>query len=482
MQIEDLRFYRMKNFIYILAMMIWGAGTAAASPNLSLDRILDRHAKAMGGKDAWSQLHSWRIANHRTDGRRTTAMAQKPDQFKLIFETKDGVRIKGFDGKNGWVSRNGAPESMRPGEEIEMAEEPEFFEELMFSRENKHTLRLKGKDTLNGKSVYVIEMEKKATDVQTYYLNTKTFLIEGVAEFSEDKAWEGAYFLTRFDDYRSVEGLMFAFRWSLETKDRKPMWCTATSVELNPILLDEAFMLPNAGRISGCESLVREMHAAASNATYSEYTFVQTTIRYKKDGGIRDTMTWYESVHYPDKFRIDLDVPSKGSAVIYRNDSSYFFQGGMLAGVREEFMPFLMLEGGLKCMEVEQIMDRMEVFDYDITQFRKDQWDGREVYVMGAESADDLQSKQIWVDAERLIPLRRIDPDPNGKIMEVVYSGFEKHDGGWIETRVDFYRTDEEIKHGLFQVEFYHEINTRVELQPSIFEPKQFREWHWFQE
>ena len=352
----------------------------------------------------------------------------------------------------------------------------------MFSRENKHQVRLKGQETLNEKPVYVLEMEKKPTDVQTYFINTKTFLIEGIAEFSEDKAWDGVYFLTRFDDYRSVDGLMFAHRWSLETKDQSPLWRTVTSVELNPILLDEVFMLPDAKRISDCQSLVREMHAAASNATYSEYTFVQTTIRYKKDGSIRDTITWYESVQYPDKFRIDLGLPSIGTAVIYRNDSSYFFREGQLARGSKEFMPFLMLEGGLKCMNVEEIMDRMNTFGYDVNQFRSDRWEDRKVYVMGAEAADDLQSKQIWVDAERLIPLRRIDPQPDGKVMEVVYSGFEKHDGGWIETRVDFFLTDDEKKRSLLQVEFYKEINTRVELQPSIFEPGQFGEWHWFAE
>lgn len=472
----------MKHIAYLLALIILTAGPATAQSSLTTNQILDRHAQAMGGKKAWANLHTWRIANTRTDGRRTTALSKKPDQFKLIFETKEGVRIKGFDGKKGWVWTDGISSPMRPGEEIEMAEEPEFFEELMFCRENKHLVRLKGQDTLNGKSVFVLEMEKKPTDVQTYFINAETFLIEGIAEFSEDKAWDGVYFLTRFDDYRSVEGLMFAHRWSLETKDRTPLWFTATSIELNPILLDEAFMLPEAGRISDCESLVREMHAAASNATYTQYTFVQTTIRHKKDGSVRDTITWYESVHYPDKFRIDLGLPSVGTAVIYRNDSSYFFREGQLARSSKEYMPFLMLEGGLKCMEVEEIMERMNTFGYDVGQFRSDQWEGRDVFVMGAKNKDDLQSKQIWVDAERLIPLRRIDPQPDGKIMEVVYSDFEKHDGGWIETRVDFFLSDEEKNRGLLQVEFYQEIDTRMELQPSIFEPGQFGEWHWFAE
>jgi outer membrane lipoprotein-sorting protein len=243
------------------------------------------------------------------------------------------------------------------------------------------------------------------------------------------------------------------------------------------LLLAQLFVpvAPPGDNIRNVRGLVKAMHAAASEAHYNDYTFIQTTIRYEEDGSVRDTMTWYEAVSYPDRFRIDFGDPSRKTAVIYRNDSSYFFREGELVRSRQEYNPFLLLEGGLKCYKLKQVLRRMKTYGYDLGQFREDEWQGKPVFVVGAKNAEDLRSKQVWVEQERLIPIRRIDPQENGSLLEVNYSAFENHDGGWIETRVDFHMDGK-----LLQVEFYNEIDTRVELRPELFEPGAFGSWHWW--
>jgi hypothetical protein len=46
---------------------------------------------------------------------------------------------------------------------------------------------------------------------------------------------------------------------------------------------------------------------------------------------------------------------------------------------------------------------------YDLSKLREDLWDGKPVYVMGAEKGD-LKSKQFWVAKDTLLFVREIEP------------------------------------------------------------------------
>ncbi len=106
------------------------------------------------------------------------------------------------------------------------------------------------------------------------------------------------------------------------------------------------------------KSLVKAMHAAASRTHLKEYTFVQQTIRFDSAGKALPAATWYEALRYPDFFRIDVGDPANGRGVIYRNDSTYSFREGKLARATAEPMPFMLLEGGLKCYALEEVLSR----------------------------------------------------------------------------------------------------------------------------
>ena len=221
------------------------------------------------------------------------------------------------------------------------------------------------------------------------------------------------------------------------------------------------------------KSLVKAMHAAASRTHLKEYTFVQQTIRFDSAGKALPAATWYEALRYPDFFRIDVGDPGNGRGVIYRNDSTYSFREGKLARATAEPMPFMLLEGGLKCSKMEEVLAKVEKMGWDLSKFHSETFQGKEMYVLGAELGD-LKSKQIWVEKERLIPIRRIDPEENGSILEVVYGEFQLLKGKWVETKVEFYLDGE-----LLQTEIYSELNGKPRLKSSLFDPKQFGKWHW---
>ncbi len=201
----------------------------------SITQIIKAHTKAMGGKKAWKNLKSYQLHQTRANGNSVISSAQKPDKMRYDFTNQNGVFVKAYDGKKGWLTRNGVYSPMRPGEEIEMAEEPEFYEELIFAKENKHHLELLGMELLDDKCVYKIQMIKSEKDTRSYWLDADTYLISMTGEYSEDPAHEGIYYKTTFSDFRSVDGLMFPFKMKLIPNDQTPIEIPYDSIKINVV-------------------------------------------------------------------------------------------------------------------------------------------------------------------------------------------------------------------------------------------------------
>ncbi|MEM8887039.1 MAG: nuclear transport factor 2 family protein [Bacteroidota bacterium] len=210
----------------------------------TLKQLLDKHAAAMGGVEAWSQMQSHIIKDEsERNGKtfRSVLTVKLPNKVRIDLETKAWNRIKSYDGKEGWILRNDSLKPMPKGEDKEMAEEAEFHGELVLARSRGHQMRYEGMVELNGKQVHKIKMSKSAVDEQFYYLNPQTYLVEMISEFSEDVSWEGVEFKTSFEDYRQVEGLLFPFTTDLYANDRLLRRFKTQSIEVNAEIPDWVF-------------------------------------------------------------------------------------------------------------------------------------------------------------------------------------------------------------------------------------------------
>ncbi|PHN04408.1 LolA-like protein [Flavilitoribacter nigricans] len=208
------------------------AGTLSDPEPLTVDSLMERHARAMGGTKAWLRLKSWVITQQRTNGT-VIAYAKKPDKFRLDFQLSGRTVTKSYDGKTGWLVVNGTYEAMRPGEAIEMAEEPDFYGELIYAYQRRDAMQVLPSEQLNGHWCYRLELTKSPTDKQWYWLNAETYLIEQTAEYSEDPAHDGILYKTIFEDYRAVDGLMFPRREGLIANDQAPRMWTLDDIQLH---------------------------------------------------------------------------------------------------------------------------------------------------------------------------------------------------------------------------------------------------------
>jgi outer membrane lipoprotein-sorting protein len=212
--------------------------------------------------------------------------------------------------------------------------------------------------------------------------------------------------------------------------------------------------------------LVTRMHDAYAGKWYKTLTFVQKTTRRKPDG--TDTVSvWYESLLSPDRLRIDIGSPSEGNGVIYTADSLYVVRKGALVRTIADGNVFLPFVAGIYTQPVERSLAQIAPYKFDLSRVRLDMWDGRPVYVVGARDAQDLDSPQFWIDAERLIALRMLVPlVPNGKAkaQDIRLEKYVETGGGWLATTVRMLDAGE-----LLQGEDYSDWKTGVALSPEFF-------------
>ncbi len=227
--------------------------------------------------------------------------------------------------------------------------------------------------------------------------------------------------------------------------------------------------------VESAQDLVRAMHARYDGKWYETLTFVQETSFYGEDGTIAQDQTWYEAAHVPGRLRIDIGPLENRRTAIYANDSIYQFRDGELASSGPGLNSMLVLGFDLYSQPAERTLELLETFDFDLSKFRADEWQGRSVYVVGADAGDE-HSPQFWVDQERLLFVRMLQPTgPDGeRTQEIQFNKYEPLGGGWIAPEVVI-MTD-----GVMTMrEVYRDVRANVELDAGLFDVKIWQPGPW---
>jgi hypothetical protein len=228
------------------------------------------------------------------------------------------------------------------------------------------------------------------------------------------------------------------------------------------LLMGSAMNAPKTGK-----DVIKTMYEKYGGKWYKTFSFNQTTEIYKNDSLIR-SQTWYEQIEFPKNFRIDFGNADSGNAVIFRNDSSYIFKNSKLARTNYYQNDLLFLLGGMYFYPLDSAISKMEAFGFDLHKFHEDSWKGKAVYVIGAKKNEDSVN-QVWFEKENYNLVRMIKFENNRK-EEALLENQVKLKGGFSETLVKFYIDD-----NLIQVEKYHDLKSNIYIDPSVFDPKNFR-------
>jgi len=242
-------------------------------------------------------------------------------------------------------------------------------------------------------------------------------------------------------------------------------------------MLAAALVFASAGKaaeVKSGEALVIAMHDRYANSWYSTVTFTQKSTTYNP-GGTTKAETWYEALSTPGKLRIDIGPPSAGNGYLLVDGNVTIFKDGQIKATRPQMNMLLVLGFDVYKQSPEKTLEIAKKEGFDAGKFHEDIWEGKPVYVFGAEKGD-LKSKQFWVEKERLLFVRLLEPDasdPN-KTQDIRFTDYRRLPGGWIAALVEVHQDGKKV----FSEE-YSEIKSDVHLDPAVFDPKQFTTAHW---
>lgn len=178
--------------------------------------------------------------------------------------------------------------------------------------------------------------------------------------------------------------------------------------------------------------VIRMMHAKYKGKWYRTATFTQRTIR----PGAPDE-TWYEAISIPGSLRIDIAPLAGRKVLLFRNDSVYRYTDGTIDLSRPLVHPLMLLGFDVYGQSPDTTIAALTALGYDLTKLHAGTWQDRKVWVIGAMPGDTA-SRQFWIDQERLVFVRSIEPAAQKpeNLMEVQFNKYVPLGKGWIETEV----------------------------------------------
>jgi outer membrane lipoprotein-sorting protein len=241
------------------------------------------------------------------------------------------------------------------------------------------------------------------------------------------------------------------------------LFCLAVSLS--------AAALANSQEISDGAALLTAMHDRYKNSWYESVVFKENAITLNPDGTSK-TEIWDEALQLPGKLRINRGPSSDGNGFVFVDGTLTTFQKGKATGPRPYVHMLLVLGFDVYRQDPKTTIDQAKGQGFDLAQIHEEKWDGQVVYVVGAAKGD-LQSKQFWIEKQRLLFVRLIEPEEHDatKIHDTRFRDYRKLSTGWISARVEFYTNGKNTFN-----EDYFEIKANAKLDPALFDPSKFNE------
>lgn len=222
------------------------------------------------------------------------------------------------------------------------------------------------------------------------------------------------------------------------------------------------------------EDVLRAMHDRYKDSWYQTVTFTQNSTTYKPDG-TSSAETWYEAARLPGKLRIDVGLPSEGKGYLFVDGMLTIIKHNQAMSTQKDMNMLLVLGFDVYRQDPETTIRIVKGEGYDVSKVREDTWEGKPVYVVGAEK-DDLKSKQFWVEKDTLLLAREIESarEDAAKIADIRFVHYQPLAGAWIAAGVEVYSGGKKV----FS-EDYSDIQANVKLDSGTFEAEKFGATHW---
>ena len=220
--------------------------------------------------------------------------------------------------------------------------------------------------------------------------------------------------------------------------------------------------------------LVRQMHARYDGKWYRTLTFTQRTT-YPGE----PAQTWYEAATIPGKLRIDIAPLDSMTAILFLGDSTIVFKHGARANARRDRNLLMTLGFDVYRQPPETTAAHLAAAGVALATVREDQWDGRKVWVVGADRGDTTTS-QFWIEQQRLLFVRLIEAHPAKEagapadILDIAFEGYQPLARAWVAPQVVIKVNGKEV-----QREEYSDIRADRPLPADLYDSGTYRPAAW---
>jgi hypothetical protein len=218
--------------------------------------------------------------------------------------------------------------------------------------------------------------------------------------------------------------------------------------------------------VTTADGVLRAMRERYDGKWYRTLTFAQRTVQVTPDGQERRS-TWNEAMAIPGRLRIETDSTGRNGQIFARDSQFVVVNNALRRGVAGH-NPLLVLGFDVYALPPARTAEILGGLGFPPGPVREGTWQERPVYIVGG-GPTDLHSHQYWIDKERLVFVRLLQPLPGdtAKTYEVRFNKYRPLGDGWVAPEVEAFV---EGKRTLF--EEYEDIRYNQPLPDALFDPR----------
>jgi hypothetical protein len=211
--------------------------------------------------------------------------------------------------------------------------------------------------------------------------------------------------------------------------------------------------------------VIRQMHDRYATTWYHTLTFTQRTQLRAPPADTIVTEIWKEVALLPGGLRVVMERASGEMTAMYLGDSLYIMKGDSVVNRILSRNILLIMGFDVYRQPVERTLAVLHEEHYPMAPLREDNWQGHAAYVIGGAPGDST-SRQMWIDKDRLLFLRAIEPGARDstKVLDFRFNKYVQVPGGWVAEEVETYFGGK-----LVQKEEYSDVRTNVPVDSSLF-------------
>lgn len=212
------------------------------------------HLEALGGAERISALTAVRATGAVvTGGSRVhfNLTAARPNRLRMEIEAGGRTKVQGYDGLDvPWEFDTGVwPPRYKPMPDTlakSFAADSEFDDPLVSGPAGGYVFDDGGEVKAGGRTLVRLMVTRKLRDTFSLLLDPETYLIAMRIETRESPAGRTLQIVTRFDDYRPVQGVLLAHRITVAVEGKISQETLIEQIEPIPTPKPETFTRPKA--------------------------------------------------------------------------------------------------------------------------------------------------------------------------------------------------------------------------------------------